>query len=117
VSHLITEYFGGGTAEPEHDQRAEHGVVHDADEDLDAPADHGLDKDTAEPVTEPGGQPAVGAADVRGVRRSSSTALAAVLCTRPGTSALCTTGLPRSVAAVTAVSSLSAGRAATTGSP
>ena len=88
---VVAEHLGGDPAEPEHYYRAEYRFLHDADDGLDAAGDHGLDQ-------HPGIRPPnlacrrpIAARTSSSPCRSSSTAPAAVLCSRPGTSALITT--------------------------
>ena len=52
AGHVVTEHFGGDSAEPEHHNRAEHRFLHDADDGLDAARDHGLDEHSGHPSGE-----------------------------------------------------------------
>ena len=57
AGRMVGEHAGGDAAEPEHHHRAEHRLLRDAGQCLDAVGDHGLDQHPGHPPGEPGAQP------------------------------------------------------------
>ncbi len=84
---------------------------------LGAPADHRLHVDAAQAIAEAALQQAVGAAHVGFGPQVELGRAGLVLCIRPGTSALSTTGPPACAAAAAAASSLATQVSSASGMP